>query len=69
MIIAEGFKKESHPKIEIVRAARSTQPLCLADPTLLGFISDVTIDTHVPVIGLEDVEDVADLIVNKLLQA
>jgi molybdopterin-guanine dinucleotide biosynthesis protein B len=68
LIIAEGFKKESHPKIEIVRAARSTQPLCVSDPTLIGFISDVAIDTEAPVIGLEDIEAVADLIVAQLLQ-
>ena len=68
IIIAEGFKKESQPKLEIVRAARSMKPLCLSDPSLLGFISDVALDAHVPVIGLEDVEALADLIVGTVLK-
>jgi len=62
LIITEGFKTENKPKIEVVRRERSEQPLCSKDPRLLAFVSDVDIDTALPVFGLSDITALADFI-------
>ena len=62
LILLEGFKWTDYPKVEIVRAANSKTPVC--DPkSLLALVTDTEVRIpHVPVYGLEDVEDLADLL-------
>lgn len=62
VILLEGFKDSSYPKLEVVRAGNSDAPVC--DPaTLLAVCSDLPIAVDsVPTLGLEDVEQMADLI-------
>ena len=65
VILLEGFKDSSYPKIEVVRAGNSAAPVC--DPaTLLAVATDLTLDnlTDVPVLGLEDIPAMADLILS-----
>ena len=65
VILLEGFKDSSYPKIEVVRAGNSAAPVC--DPaTLLAVATDLTPDnlTDVPVLGLEDIPAMADLILS-----
>ena len=63
VILLEGFKDSSYPKIEVVRAGNSDAPVC--DPnTLLAVATDLPLELGgVPVLGLEDVEAMADLII------
>jgi molybdopterin-guanine dinucleotide biosynthesis protein B len=62
LILLEGGKDSSYPKVEVVRAAVSGWPA--SDPrTLLGLCSDVDLRIEgVPRLGLTDYEGVADLI-------
>lgn len=59
LVLVEGFKQLAVVKLEVVRAANSTRPLC--DPTTLaGLISDLPLAyPGVPLYGLDDVEGVA----------
>jgi molybdopterin-guanine dinucleotide biosynthesis adapter protein len=61
IIITEGYKRAGRPKIEVVRAERSSEPLCNADE-LLAVVTDVELDLAVPRFGLNDVYPLADLI-------
>ena len=62
VILLEGFKDSAYPKIEVVRAGNSERPVC--DPaTLLAVCSDLPLELgDIPVLGLDDAERAADLI-------
>ncbi|MBW2479019.1 MAG: molybdopterin-guanine dinucleotide biosynthesis protein B [Deltaproteobacteria bacterium] len=62
LVITEGYKGAREPKIEVVRAARHTEPLLADDPNLIAFATDVELVMTVPVFGLEDVDQLADFI-------
>ena len=62
LVITEGYKGAREPKIEVVRAARHTEPLLADDPNLIAVATDVELAMNVPVFGLEDVEHLADFI-------
>lgn len=63
IILAEGFKKQALPKIEVFRKDSIHEyPLCMEDENLVGFVTDTKFRPGVPVFGLEDIEGIADLI-------
>lgn len=61
LILAEGYKRTGQVKIEVVRAARSREPLCTPDE-LLALVTDVDIPYDVPQFGLDDARGLADLV-------
>ncbi len=61
VILTEGYKRTGKLKIEMVRAERSTEPICTPDE-LLALVTDVQVPYNVPQFGLEDVLGLADLI-------
>ena len=67
LIITEGYKAQSKPKIEVLRAARHSRLVCADDPQLVAVVTDVACDSKVPVFGLEDIPPLADLIEKKFL--
>lgn len=67
LVIVEGYKKESRPKIEVFRSTRHRQPLCQGDDNLIAFVTDTDLDLKAPRFGLEDIEKLADLIEKKYL--
>lgn len=63
LVLVEGFKRDRHPKVEIHRAASGGTLLALEDDTVRAVVSDVALaPLHCPVLGLDDVSSVADLI-------
>ena len=66
IILTEGYKRSSKPKIEILRAARHRQPLC-APAELFALVSDFSSPFNVPRFNLGDAAGVADLIEAKFL--
>jgi molybdopterin-guanine dinucleotide biosynthesis protein B len=63
IILAEGFKSQKLPKIEIFRTAGGhKEPLCMQDNTLIAFVTDSDFRPEVPLFGLEDIGGLADLI-------
>lgn len=68
LILAEGFKRQPLPKIEIFRKdAPHKAPLCLSDPHLIAFVTDTDIRPQVPVFGPEEIPALADFIIATLL--
>ncbi len=64
IVILEGMKYSSFPKIEVVRRAISNQIVC--DPsTLLAITTDVPMQVgDIPIIPLDDFEKILDVVLN-----
>jgi molybdopterin-guanine dinucleotide biosynthesis adapter protein len=68
IMLTEGFRQTSPVLVEVVRAERSTEPIC--DPEeLLALVTDVEElhDEPVPVFALDDAAGLADLIEERFL--
>jgi molybdopterin-guanine dinucleotide biosynthesis protein B len=66
LIVVEGFKTEPLPKIEVARAALSTELLCLNDRNLVATVTDFEVSPAVPHFGLEDAGPVAAFIAARI---
>ena len=63
IILAEGFKKQKLPKIEVFRIESvHEKPLCLDDENLIAFVTNSNYKPDVPLFGLEDIRQIADFI-------
>ncbi|GAB6180325.1 hypothetical protein JCM14036_16440 [Desulfotomaculum defluvii] len=67
LVIVEGYKRGSQPKIELARA-EVANGLVLPTEELLAVISDLPLDLDIPLFDLNDITGVAKLIENKFLQ-
>jgi len=67
IVLAEGFKGGNCPKIEIFRKAAGGQPVCLEDSRLLALVTDMEIETVLPVFEPDDVGSIADFIESRFL--
>ncbi len=59
LVLAEGFKGESHPKIEVFRAAIGKPLLQASDKSIVGVVSDTPLDLSVPVLRFGDIAVIA----------
>ena len=68
LVIVEGYKRESHPKIELRRVgSKDTRPLAPDDPNIIAVASDrVMPDETLPVFGIDDIANIADFISGRL---
>lgn len=68
LILAEGFKRQPLPKIEIFRTdGPHSHPLFLDHPDLIALVTDAPFNLSVPVFGLDDIEPVAMFIQDRFL--
>jgi molybdopterin-guanine dinucleotide biosynthesis adapter protein len=66
LVLVEGFKKEPIPKLEIHRAAMRQPLLHPDDPYIVAIAADNRISARVPVLDLNDVEQIASFILRHL---
>lgn len=66
IVLTDGYRLSSIPKIEIVRAGRSPQPLC-APEELTAVVTDCDLDLGIPRFDLDDISGLASLIENRFL--
>jgi molybdopterin-guanine dinucleotide biosynthesis adapter protein len=59
LVVVEGFKREPLRKIEVHRHANGKPLLFPDDPGIVGIATDVTADTTLPTVHLDDVETIA----------
>ena len=69
LVITEGYKRESRPKIEVFRSAAHKKPLCVGHDDLIAFVSDVDMGLNVPYFGLADITALSDFIENQFLRS
>jgi molybdopterin-guanine dinucleotide biosynthesis protein MobB len=67
LVMTEGYKQESKPKIEVFRSEAHEKPVCFDHKDLVALVSDVVLETRVPRFGLEDIEDLATFIEKKFI--
>jgi molybdopterin-guanine dinucleotide biosynthesis protein B len=63
LLMVEGFKRHSHPRLEVHRPSVGKPLLCREDPTILAVASDEPIaDLPVPRLELDDLKGIADFV-------
>jgi molybdopterin-guanine dinucleotide biosynthesis protein B len=67
LLIAEGFKSDNAPKIEVFRSQRHQQPACIDDGSLVAMVSDTTLDVAVPQFAPNDIPSITAFIVAEFL--
>ncbi|OQX63627.1 MAG: molybdopterin-guanine dinucleotide biosynthesis protein B [Desulfococcus sp. 4484_242] len=65
IILTEGYKQGTTPKIEIFRLGLRDEPLCREDPHLIGIVTDANIDIGVPRFSLEGIPDLAGFLIRR----
>ncbi len=68
IVIAEGFKREPVPRVEVYRSATGAAPLFTSRGDLVAMVSDVPIETAAPFLGIEEIGALADIIENRFLK-
>jgi molybdopterin-guanine dinucleotide biosynthesis protein B len=67
IIITEGYKKDSAPKVEVFRKEAHREPLCTREDNLLAIVSNQHFDLGVPCLDLNDGKALADLLERTVL--
>ena len=68
IILTEGYSRADKPKIEVLRAALSTKPIC--DPQeLLALASDTALPLDIPHFDLDDTAGLVNLIQARFLSS
>ncbi|MBU0482379.1 MAG: molybdopterin-guanine dinucleotide biosynthesis protein B [Proteobacteria bacterium] len=67
LVIAEGYKKSSLPKIEVFRKEAHATPLENRDNSWLAMVSDDPLHIDLPQFGHNDTRELADFICRKFL--
>src|SRR5690242_13293740 len=62
LVLVEGFKTQAHPKLEVFRAAVKKPPLHPNDENIVAIASDKPLEAKVPVVSLDDIEAVSDIL-------
>lgn len=67
LVLAEGYKQTGLPKVEVFRATVHDGPLEGRDRTWLALVSDVRPEGELPWFGLEEVDALADFLVDRFV--
>jgi molybdopterin-guanine dinucleotide biosynthesis protein B len=67
LILVEGFKQASIPKIEVFRPSLALPLLADHDTHIIAIASDAHIDNHLPVLALNAIDHIADFIQHTFL--
>jgi molybdopterin-guanine dinucleotide biosynthesis protein B len=63
LVIVEGYKRETHPKLEVYRAAVGKPLLQPEDPGVVAIASDQPLPrAAVPVVALDDVDGIVEIL-------
>lgn len=67
LVLVEGFRWSSYPKIEVFRKDLYNELLCTEGDNLVAVVSDEKFDLNIPVFNLEQISELADFIIEKFL--
>lgn len=71
IVLVEGFKEMAVPKIEIFRSGYSSELYCrredFTDVDLIAVASDIPLEIDVPVLDLNDPEEVCEFIIERFM--
>jgi molybdopterin-guanine dinucleotide biosynthesis adapter protein len=66
LVLVEGYKRDTHAKIEVFRAGEARRLIAPGDPTVRAVATDVAIDVAVPVLDLNDTAAIADFVLHEV---
>ncbi|MFS4582024.1 molybdopterin-guanine dinucleotide biosynthesis protein B [Phaeobacter sp. C3_T13_0] len=66
LVLVEGFKRESHPKIEAYRTAAGQSLIAPQDTSIRAVASDIPLHLDRPVFDLDATEVIADFIAQEI---
>lgn len=66
VVLIEGWKRDSHPKVEAWRAETGNPLIAPNDPTILAVASDTSFEIDRPVFDLDDTVAIANFILDYL---
>ncbi|MEL6203540.1 MAG: molybdopterin-guanine dinucleotide biosynthesis protein B [Pseudomonadota bacterium] len=66
VIVIEGFKNSTHPKIEVRGDRDDRSTLADTDPAIIAIASDAQIETSLPVFRRDAITELSDFAVGKL---
>jgi molybdopterin-guanine dinucleotide biosynthesis protein B len=67
LILAEGYKKDVQPKIEVFRKEKHKELLCTEKDNLVAIASNQAFNIGIPCFDLEDIKEIANFIEKKFL--
>jgi molybdopterin-guanine dinucleotide biosynthesis protein MobB len=67
IIIAEGFKRDKHPKIEVFRQGIHPHPLAPELENLIAVVSDCPLSLDIPCMDLNDIKGIANIIEARII--
>jgi molybdopterin-guanine dinucleotide biosynthesis protein B len=63
LVLVEGFKRGTHPKLEVYRGALGKPLLCADDPRIVAVAADAALpQVKVPVLALDDYEGIVEVL-------
>jgi molybdopterin-guanine dinucleotide biosynthesis adapter protein len=62
IVLLDGFRRSSYPKIEVVQSGQDHALLAPYDPMILAITSDVQVVADVPCLALSDIGALADFV-------
>lgn len=65
VILCEGFKGATNPKVEIFRPEVNERPFCLEDKNLTALVSDANLNLGVPRFAMQDIKGLAQFLVTR----
>jgi molybdopterin-guanine dinucleotide biosynthesis protein MobB len=66
LVLIEGYKRDTHPKVEAHRAVTGNPLIAPGDPTIRAIASDTKLDVDKPVFDLDDTSAIADFILSEV---
>ncbi|GAB2181462.1 molybdopterin-guanine dinucleotide biosynthesis protein B [Denitratisoma sp. agr-D3] len=66
LVLVEGYKRDPLPKIEVHRPSLENPPVWPNNPAVVAVATDAPIDTHLPLLDLNNVEQIALFIADYL---
>jgi molybdopterin-guanine dinucleotide biosynthesis protein B len=63
LVLIEGYKREPHPKLEVHRGAVDKPLLHPDDPHIVAIASDQALRTRLPLVHLDDIEGIANILI------
>jgi molybdopterin-guanine dinucleotide biosynthesis protein B len=68
LVLIEGYKRESHPKLEVHRAANGKALLHPGDASIVAIASDAPLPgIKIPLLDLNDTERIADILIRQAM--
>jgi len=67
IIIAEGFKRDKHPKVEVFRKDIHPEPLAPQLKNVIAVVSDCPLSLDIPRMDFNDIKGIADIIEERVI--